>query len=217
LLGAGTREKIGIGETPQYLDITRYIPGGDVFDISGEHKMVPFLPAPAQPSFGAAGSVASAMYGYDPFKEKKLTGLGLSDAEDAKIKARFLVQQFLPNNPLVPGSFSQDKIVRAGLGQPSATGDALPLWQAILQTVGVKIKPADLSKMQMRAMMEVQRDVQTVQEQIAEQAREVQTGKVSEKAFRAFAEERMAEAVNRVQQLQKKLSRSSIPETPEAN
>lgn len=216
-LGEGARKALGIGDTSQYLDITRYIPGGDVFDIAGDRKMVPFLPAPAQPSFGAAGSTINAMTGYDPFRGKKLPGLGLSDAEDAKIKGKFLAQQFLPNNPVVPGSFSQDKITRAAFGEPSPAGDALPVWQAVLQTVGVKIRPADLGKMQMRAMLDTQRDVQAIQQQVAEAQREVQGGKVSQERFQAYAEERMTEAVRLVQKLQKKLSRSSSPEPLEAN
>ena len=38
-------------QTPTYLDITRWIPGGDVFDVKHGSGVLPGIPAPFQPSF----------------------------------------------------------------------------------------------------------------------------------------------------------------------
>lgn len=194
-----------IGDTPQYLDITRWVPGGDVMDASAENKMVPFLPQPLQPG-GMVVSAVQAGLGFDQFTNKRLVGLGLSDAEDAKIKGAYLAQQFLPNNPLMPGSFAQGKIIRSAVGEPSILGDNLPVWQAVLQTVGIKIRPADLNKMQMRATFETKQDIETIKEQIVQAMHEKQAGKLSEEQLRKFMENRMIEATKRAQSLQKKLT-----------
>ena len=84
-------------------------------------------------------------------------------------------------------------------------GDALPVWQAVLQTVGVKLKPADLNKMQMRATFETKQDVDAIRAQISSAMREMQGGKITQEQFQRYSEGRMTEAVKRVQQLQKRI------------
>jgi hypothetical protein len=214
LLSPELRARIGIGDTAQYLDVTRYVPGGDVFDMSAENQFIPGAPAPLQPSFGAAGSIAQAGFGVDAFRGKRLPGLGAGNLDDARIKGAFLAEQFLPNNPLVPGSYAQDKIIRSMYGRPSPAGDQLPLWQAIAQTLGVKIRPADLDNMTARAMLETKQDVEALEQQIREAYKGVTTGKMSEKAFARFRDEKIDEAEKKLARLQRRLSRSSSPAAP---
>jgi len=207
LLSEEARAKLGIGDTPQYLDVTRWIPGGDVFDTSGENQFIPGAPAPIQPSFGAAGSIAQAGFGVDAFRGKRLPGLGASKTDDARIKASYLAEQFLPNNPVVPGSHAQDKVIRSIYGRPSPMGDQLPVWQALAQTFGVKIHPADLNAMQLRAMFETKQDVEALEAQIRQAYGGVTAGKMSEAAFGKFRDEKIAEAEKKLGALQRKLSR----------
>jgi hypothetical protein len=214
LLPPEVRARIGIDDTPQYLDVTRWIPGGDVFDTSGENQFIPGAPAPLQPSFGAAGSIAQAGFGVDAFRGKRLPGLGASKADDARIKVAYLAEQFLPNNPLVPGSYAQDKVIRSMYGKPTPMGDQLPLWQAIAQTLGVKIRPADLDNMTARAMLETKQDVEALEQQIREAYKGVTAGKMSEKAFARFRDEKIDEAEKKLARLQRRLSRSSSPAAP---
>ncbi len=211
LLSPEVRQRIGVGDTAQYLDVTRYVPGGDVFDMSGENQFIPGAPAPLQPSFGAAGSIAQAGFGIDAFRGKRLPGLGASKADDARIKGSFLAEQFLPNNPLVPGSFAQDKIVRSVYGKPTPAGDQLPLWQALAQTLGVKIRPADLDNMTARAMLETKQDVEAIEQQIREAYKGVTAGKMSEKAFGRFRDEKIDEAEKKLGRMMRRLSRSAAP------
>lgn len=212
LLSEGARAKLGIGDTPQYLDVTRWIPGGDVFDTSGENQFIPGAPAPVQPSFGAMGSIAQAGFGVDAFRGKRLPGLGAGNADDARIKGGYLAQQFLPNNPAVPGSQAQDKVIRSIYGRPAPSGDQLPVWQALAQTFGVKIRPADLNAMQLRAMFETKQDVEALEAQVREAYGGVTAGKMSESAFGKFRDEKIAEAEKKLGLLQRKLNRSSSPE-----
>jgi len=204
LMSPEMREKLGVGNTSQYLDITRWIPGGDVMDASGDRKMIPFLPAPLQPG-GVGFTIGQTLVGYDQFTGKKLVGMGISDAEDAKIQGKYLLQQMLPNNPVVPGSFAQDKIIRSISGMPSAMADRLPLWQAIAQTTGFKIKPADLNIMQARAMFDAKQDVDAIGEQIRQQHRSMTAGKVTQKEYELYALERLGVAQKIMGKLQKRM------------
>lgn|GEM_PF-6810383 len=204
LMSPEMREKLGVGNISQYLDITRWIPGGDVMDASGDRKMIPFLPAPLQPG-GIGFAIGQTLVGYDQFTGKKLVGMGISDAENAKIQGKYLLQQILPNNPAVPGSFAQDKIIRSISGMPSAMADRLPLWQAIAQTTGFKIKPADLNIMQARAMFDAKQDVDAIGEQIRQQHRSMTAGKVTQKEYESYALERLGVAQKIMGKLQKRM------------
>lgn len=186
---------LNVNGTPQYLDVTRWVPGGDVMDVQ-EGQFIPGAPAPLQPSFGAAGSIAQAGFGIDAFKRKQLDGLGLGNAEDAKVKGKFLAQQFLPNFPGVPGAYSTTKIADAVHGKPGPLGDNLPPWQATLQTLGIKLTPADLPKMQMRAQFELAKDIQVLEQRARSLTMDLQRGRISEqqyaKQFEAIQEEAQA-------------------------
>jgi hypothetical protein len=55
---------------PMYMDLTRFVPGGDIMDLGSPG--IPGLPAPLQPSLGLAGEVMFPLMGYDLFRNKKL-------------------------------------------------------------------------------------------------------------------------------------------------
>ena len=93
-------------ERPLYVDVKRFIPGGDVFAI-GEKGIgipIPFtdksvkLPSTLAPNFGALGEIFIPMItGVDPFTFRKLEGLGLGN--DDKIKFQHVISRLLPNVP----------------------------------------------------------------------------------------------------------------------
>ena len=204
--GQTIAERMGTGDTSQYLDVTRWVPGGDVLDNSSSRiSSVPYLPAPVQPSFGAAGSVINAAQGFDPFTSKTLPGLGLGAASDAKVKAAFLAKQFTPNFPGMPGAYSTQKLADAAAGKPTPLGDTLPVWQAAMQTLGLKIRPADLEKLQMRAGFDTQQQVRLLMERVRMAGKDLQKGRISREAFDKIRQESQAEAMQRLEDLQEKL------------
>ena len=88
-----------------YIDITRWVPGGDVLDIgafSGAEKLPGFV-APLQPSFGYLGDVVPALFGYDLFSERKLAGTGGDIVLDWKMRGSKIMQNITPNFPFFPG------------------------------------------------------------------------------------------------------------------
>lgn len=86
-------------------------------------------------------------------------------------------------------------------------GDVLPPWQATLQTLGVKIRPADLQKMTARAQFDLKQDAEAIRQQIFEQYMNFVNGKTSKQAFEEYAKERMQELQKRAEKLSKKLGK----------
>ena len=202
LLSEDTRNKIGIGNTPQYQDITRFIPGGDLAEVS-RGQMIPGLPSPIQPSGGVGGSLAQAALGFDAFSKQKLPGLGVNNISDAKIKSKFLAEQMLPNNPLVPGSYSYNKIVSASQGKPSPMKDNIPTWQAFIQGIGLKINPADVSVMKRRSIFSAKQELTAMKEQIYEQRRALTGGRITTEQYNNFQKEKVSEMRTRINKLAK--------------
>ena len=171
-----------------YLDITRWLPGGDVLqegEIGARRRSVadtPWLPTPLQPGGLYLDLFKIIREKRDPFTNDELNLLG-EDSEEREI-AKQLVKSFTPNLPglgafnILPESYSTKKIKtawRRGYGAPSnewlkengfdentrgninmfGVGNIpLPesryttpfgLAEAVLSTLGVKVKPTDIS------------------------------------------------------------------------
>jgi|TARA_R110002020_G_scaffold254156_2_gene467880 hypothetical protein len=142
-----------------YLDTTRWIPGGDVLGQTSETgRLIPFLPAPFQPSFGLAGEVfLPLVFGIDPFTMKQ-------DERDtfSLENSLFMLKRLVPNNPLIGisgvqkllgfdsrfdmfDSWSMKKIMKALEHKEDASDytEDLPVLMAIAQTIGIKLWPVE--------------------------------------------------------------------------
>jgi uncharacterized coiled-coil protein SlyX len=92
-------------ETPLYLDVRRFIPGGDVFAVGDKGIGIPIgfgkslkLPEVITPNFGAPGEVFFPLLtGVDPFTLQKIDGLGMGN--DEKVKMQHILSRLIPNIP----------------------------------------------------------------------------------------------------------------------
>lgn len=100
------KESLEGEEKPLYIDVKRFIPGGDVFAIGEKGLGVPIpftdkslkLPSTLAPNFGALGEIFIPMIaGVDPFTFRKLEGLGLGN--DDTVKWNHVLSRLLPNVP----------------------------------------------------------------------------------------------------------------------
>jgi len=156
---------VNIGGNPTYIDITRWTPGGDVFDLRQGEGSWPGLPAPLQPSFGGYGAIYNGMIGYDPYTAQPQAGLGAPGWFDYTTKLKNVAYQFIPNVAIIPGTYANKKVVRALNDAATPYQDKLTPMQALLDTLGVKLKPADLRVLGTRKQAELDRELQALQEQ----------------------------------------------------
>ena len=166
---------------PTYVDLTRFVPGGDIFDIGG--KALPFLPAPIQPNFGLGGEVISSLLGYDLFSQKRLRGLGVSDYEDSKVKGQELFQSLLPNIPFLPGSFSTQRIQTARKGEASPFREKETELSALFRALGFKFETQSIDKLENLKAGEINRKLKAYQEQATDLQRKYQRGLINEQTF----------------------------------
>ena len=136
--------KLPTQDKSRYIDITRYVPGGDVLDLG--QGTIPGLPAPLQPSFGLAGDLLFPLIGYDIFKGDKLRGQGVSMFDDMLIRGKAVVENPLQDFPFVSRSvYSTRKIEEARVGDsPLKATDSELL--AFANSIGIKIREVDLTK-----------------------------------------------------------------------
>ena len=154
------------GEDQQsyYMDLTRFVPGGDIFDLG--NPGIPGLPAPFQPSFGLGGEILFPMLGYDLFRAEKIKGQTGMFSEDLPIRLNAIKDKLVPNIPFLPGSYSSEKLekTRKGLDSPFVVDQ--PEYLALAQTLGFKIERADLDKLKTGKVYELKRKLKGFEEQI---------------------------------------------------
>jgi hypothetical protein len=105
---SGISERKG-EEVPLYIDVKRFIPGGDVLNVGDKGFGIPLdflgfkdkqidLPTVLSPNFGAAGEIMiPILTGVDPFTKQKIDGLGLGN--DGAVLTQHILNRLIPNIP----------------------------------------------------------------------------------------------------------------------
>ena len=154
----------GKDKAPFYVDITRFVPGGDIMDLGSPG--IPGLPAPLQPSLGLAGEVMFPFLGYDLFRQEKIKGQTGIPGEDIKVRWDTFTDKIIPNIPFLPGSYSSKKLESSRKGLDSPFKSDLNEFTVLLQTLGLKIDRADLDKLKTSKTFELKRKIKGFKEQI---------------------------------------------------
>ena len=187
--------KLPTQDKSRYIDITRYVPGGDVLDLG--QGTIPGLPAPLQPSFGLAGDLLFPLIGYDIFKGDKLRGQGVSMYDDMLIRGKAVVEKNIPNFPFVPGAYSTRKIEEARVGDsPLKATDSELL--AFANSIGIKIREVDLTKERRIKTFEFSKRVRGIQQQLTTQANKYKNGSISIEEYRK-KEKELTDKYNKIQ------------------
>ena len=165
-----------------YLDITRFVPGGDILDL-GSGNIMPGLPAPLQPSVGVAGDVLFPMVGFDLFGKKALAGQGVSDFDDIKVRAKAVSQRIIPNFPFVPGSYSTARIERARKGKETGFRAEESELVAFFNSVGFKYQKTDIKKLRTVKGFEFRKKINGIRQQIRNEASQYRDGQISQEDY----------------------------------
>jgi hypothetical protein len=168
-------------EGPRYINLTRFVPGGDIFDIGG--NLIPFLPAPLQPNFGLGGEVLSSLLGFDMYGQRKTRGLGINDYEDLKVIGKDLLQDLTPNIPFLPGSYSTQRIDSARKGQESPYRTKETEITALLRSLGLKVETKSIDKLTAIKAGELRRKIKPIRENIADLNNDLYKGLISEEQY----------------------------------
>ena len=168
-------------EGPLYVNLTRFVPGGDIFDVGG--NLFPYLPAPVQPNFGIAGQVLSSLVGYDMYGQRKTRGLGINDFEDLKIKGKDLLQDLTPNIPFLPGSYSTQRIDTARKGDESAYRTKETELSALFRALGFKIETKSIDKLQALKAGELRRKLAAARQQIQDLVNKLNRGLITSEQY----------------------------------
>ena len=155
--------KIPTTDKARYVNVTRYVPGGDIFDLNS--GTIPLVPQPLQMNFGIAGEVLFPMLGFDLFRGDKIKGQGISEFDDFSIRSKFALKKLIPNFPFIPGSYSTERIKKARTDKSVLARNESELL-AFLNTVGVKIEEADISRLRTIKGFEYRRRLKGIEEQI---------------------------------------------------
>lgn len=207
-------ELLGISDKPYYLDITRYVPGGDVLDVNSYTAQIPGLPASVQPSLGLLGDIIPPMFGYDVYKREKLKGLGQSLSSDLKIKLEKVTQNLIPNFPFAPSSYTTERIERArkGIASPFRTDESE--LGALIKGLGFKINQADLNVLSANKILELKKRIQATNELMAKDLANYRSGKLTYSEFETAIRNKSNEIATLSDSYSKKLNLSSQKEQP---
>lgn len=154
--------RLGMDEVtklPLFIDVSRIIPGGDMFDVSPNAGGIP-LPQPITPSHPLFTTAVAMLGNKDLFRGKDLVDKNDTKGEAAEKRAEWLWTQLAP--AVAAGSYHWERGMNA-LAQATgkeltwmpdvlggdATGigkDGLPVQPkyAAMQTFGIKVRPLDL-------------------------------------------------------------------------
>lgn len=130
---------------PQFLDIRRWIPAGDIFDTNQGQSAVP-IPAPIQ--FGGPLAIGAELFlNRSAFTGQDITNTLTDDWYDTTGKVSdFLYKSWMPSAAWIPNSWYWEKIGNAMRGATDSQGRPNSITGAVLSSVGIKLKPQDVEQ-----------------------------------------------------------------------
>lgn len=167
---------------PVFLDIRRWIPSGDVFDINQGQSAIP---VPASLQLGGPLLLAFEFaLNKQAFTGNEITN-ELTDTSGDKVAkvGDWLWKSWMPSAAWVPNSWYYEKIENAIKGAEDYSGRKYSLLEASLSSIGIKLKPQNVEDglgWKQRAFEEVERALRTEARRLANRR---ERGLISESEF----------------------------------
>lgn len=128
---------------PVFVDVRRWVPAGDIFDVNQGNLALPYFPSWLQ--LGGPIMLAHEFaLNKQAFTGKEITSQTDTAAQKLSKTADWLYKSWMPSAAYIPGSYYFDKIVTAWDGGRDILGRPYSVPQALLSSFGVKVQPHDV-------------------------------------------------------------------------
>lgn len=185
----GTDELTGL---PVFLDASRVIPGGDMFDMRNQAGGAE-IPAPLTPNHPVLSTFAAIYVNREMFLGRNVTDDNDTAAEKAEKRAKWMAIMLLP--AIAPGGLhsqrlmnatanAMDTVITTPLGEFTGVDrSGLPVQPkyAAMQTFGIKARPVDLELEAQRRGAQEQALVNSIAAEVRSMARLHQRGAVTDR------------------------------------
>ena len=169
-------------DNPVFLDIRRWIPAGDIFDLHQGQSVIPII-APLQ----ASGPLTMAFEAYlnmdqftgDPVVQEDTA----TTADRYRETAKWLWRQWMPSAAWVPGSWHWNSMRDAMRGGRDILGRPMSVAQASASAFGVKLRPHDVDLAYHFRGLELQQRKRMLEAQMRQAQQDLDRNLISKRAY----------------------------------
>ena len=181
---------------PVFLDIRRWIPAGDVFDLNQGQSAIP-VPAPLQ--FGGPLMLAAELaLNKQAFTGREIVNRDTDTALDVAGKvADWAYKSWMPSAAYIPGSHYWSKTEMAITGARDIFGQQYRLDQALLSSVGIKLSGHDVDAGYYYNALGLAREQRQLMFEMRQLAKDGERGIISQARFER-GKARVMEKMNRL-------------------
>lgn len=189
--------------SPVFLDIRRFIPVGDVLDVSQGHSAIPILPG-LQPG-GPLMLAGEVVLNRSAFTGKPIT----LDTDTAGQKAAklgdYLYKAFAPNVLGMPGTYATTGAIDAAKGKTDSFGRERSVAQAVASSVGIKLGsyPGDVGRLNLSRAAQAQ--IMEIDKNVSLLKRQYQMKAITEKEYRDGIQTEQAKKAEIARKLREKI------------
>ena len=192
-------------KSPVYLDIRRFIPAGDVFDLGAGNSAIPMLPSmvPGGPLF----TLLELMPGNtSTFTGKKIVLETDTRLEAAGKIADHLYKSMMPNIVILPGTYAYQGVVDSIKGKSDAFGREMSTPQALASSVGVKLGSYPADVLRRNLVKKAESEKAEISHNISGLKRQYQSKSISYEEFEEKVRTQQDKRRKVMEKLQEKLS-----------
>lgn len=176
---------------PVFLDASRVVPGGDMFDMENQAGGLP-IPAPLMPNHPVLSAFSAMIANKELFMGREVVDKNDTGLEAAEKRAKWMAGFMLP--AVAPGGYhsqrildatanAMDTVIKTPLGEFTGVDrSGLPVQPkyAAMQTLGVKARPVDLELEASRRKAQESALVNSIAAEVRSMSRLYQKGAVSD-------------------------------------
>ena len=188
---------------PVFLDIRRFVPVGDIFDLGATHAAVPMLPftVPGGPLALMSELVANK----SQFTGKEITLETDTAAEKAAKVADHIYKAFAPNIIALPGTHAWTSVSNASTGRTDSFGREQSVAQATASAFGVKLGSYPQDVLRLNAQRATQAKLMEIDRNITQLKRERQRNGIDDEEFQEKTDAQVAKKIGIIEEFRKKV------------